>query len=381
MAIIAASPSYSMPMSVSTAPRVDWRFATICAALLAVLFATQAWFNAPDNAPITYEFALTRAVIAWGGWLLLAPLIFRAGQTNPLGTDSRLSWIWRHFWLATGFALVHSLLQTVVRDLIGMPPPGDFLDGFFAILFTNFANDVFRYTLISIAYQAFAYHALVRQRDREAARLELDLAEAKLAALEGRLRPHFLFNTLNAIAALVRDDPSAAEKMIGQLSDLLRASLKADPLREVTLHDELALAEQYLAIEQTRFQDRLDATIDATEAAQRALVPHLILQPIIENAVRHGIAPRETGGRVWVRAEQQGAKLVITIEDDGVGLGNAPRSLAGGGVGLGSVRSRLIHLYGIAQRLDVITRTPTGTTVRIEIPYHAVGEPAVELHV
>jgi len=164
--------------------------------------------------------------------------------------------------------------------------------------------------------------------------------------------------------------------MIGQLSDLLRASLKADPLREVALSDELKLVEQYLAIQQTRFQDRLRATLSASDAAQRAYLPYLILQPLVENAVRHGISPRESGGQLWLDANQVDDRLVITIEDDGVGMGNAPPELAGSGVGLGGVKSRLQHLYGPDHRLDVEARRPSGTRVRIEIPYHAAPEAA-----
>lgn len=353
------------------APRVDWRFATLCAILLAVLFATQAWINAPDNAPITYSWALLRATAAWGAWLTLVPLIIRAGRTNPLGADSRLRWVWRHFWLATVFAAAHSILTAIFRAILGIPAAEDLIEAIVVIMVNNFAGDVLRYSLISVAYQAWAYHRVVRERDSQAARLKIDLAEAKLATLEGRLRPHFLFNTLNAIAALIREDPNAAEAMVGQLSDLLRASIKADPMREVTLDDELVLVDQYLSIEHTRFHDRLDATIHATAAARSAFVPHLILQPLVENAVRHGIAPRESGGRMWVNADQIGDRLVITVEDDGVGLGNAPLSQAGNGVGLGSVRARLEHLYGRDQKLDVEARRPAGTKVRIELPYRS----------
>jgi two-component system, LytTR family, sensor kinase len=372
----------SHPHAVTTydAPRVDWRFATLCAILLGLLFATQAWINAPDGTPITYSFALIRATAAWGAWLALVPLIVRAGRTNPLGADSRARWVLRHIWLATAFAAAHSLLMVIFRAMLGIPVGGGLIAAFLMVLFTNFAGDVLRYSLISVAYQAWAYHRAVRERDAQAARLKVDLAEAKLATLEGRLRPHFLFNTLNAVAALIREDPSAAEVMVGQLSDLLRASLKADPMRQVTLDDELVLVEQYLSIEHARFQDRLEATIRATPAARSAFVPHLILQPLVENAVRHGIAPRETGGRMWVHADQIGDRLIITIEDDGVGLGNSPSAQAGSGVGLGGVRARLEHLYGREQKLDVETRRPSGTTVRIELPYRSAEVLVVEQH-
>ena len=130
------------------------------------------------------------------------------------------------------------------------------------------------------------------------------LAQAKLAHVEACLRPHFLFNTLNAITALVREDPRLAEKSIGDLSDLLRASLAADESREVRFDDEIAFTRKYLDLERVRFQDRLQVRIDASDEARRAMVPHLLLQPLVENAVRHGIAPLEAGGTVAVRADR-----------------------------------------------------------------------------
>jgi LytS/YehU family sensor histidine kinase len=369
-----------MPMT-DAAPRVDWRFATICAVLLGFLFGTQVWLNSLSPIrPVTWTLAVERSLIAWTGWLILAPLIFRAGQSNPLGTDSRFRWIRKHLFLAVGFAAAHSVLQTLIREMLAIPAGENVAEAFINIFFSNVAGDILRYSLISLSYQAYAYHWQVRQRDREAARLELDLSEAKLATLEGRLRPHFLFNTLNAIAALIREDPSAAERMVGQLSDLLRASLKADPTREVTLADELQLVEQYLAIEQARFQDRLSSSLDASTAARVASVPHLILQPLVENAVRHGIAPRERGGAIRVSADQEGDRLVIIVEDDGVGMGNAPPGLAGSGLGLGGVRSRLTHLYGTAQRVDISAVEPSGTRIRLEIPYRAIWQRASEVH-
>src|SRR6476661_6439971 len=147
------------------APRVDWRFATLCTILLAVLFATQAWINAPDNAPLAYSFTLLRATAAWGAWLTLVPLIIRAGRTNPLGADSRLRWVWRHLWLATVFAAAHSVLTATYRAILGIPAADNLVEAIVTILVVNFSNDLLRYSLISVAYQAWAYHRLVRERD------------------------------------------------------------------------------------------------------------------------------------------------------------------------------------------------------------------------
>jgi sensor histidine kinase YesM len=356
------------------APRVDWRFAALCAAILDVLFTLQLWMS-QSNLP--FGIALARQTVTWVVWLGLAPFVIASARRHPfVDSASRGRWLARQIVVGGGYSIVHSVIAASLRIWLGVAYADNIIEAIITSLVLGLGANYLRYALIAVSYQALVYHRTVRERDAQAARLRVDLAEAKLATLEGRLRPHFLFNTLNAIAALLREDPAAAEQMIGQLSDLLRASLKADPLREVTLAEELKLVEQYLAIQRARFQDRLRANLYASEAARRAYLPYLILQPLVENAVRHGIAPRESGGQVWVDANQVDDRLVITIEDDGVGIGNAPPELAGGGVGLGGVRSRLEHLYGSDQRLEVEARRPTGTRVRIEIPYHAAAEAA-----
>jgi LytS/YehU family sensor histidine kinase len=123
-----------------------------------------------------------------------------------------------------------------------------------------------------------------------------------------------------------------------------------------------------------RFEDRLTVSLQATDAARRAYVPQLILQPLVENAVRHGIGPRESGGTVWIHADQPNGRLRISVEDDGVGMGNAPPAYAGNGLGLGGVKSRLAHLYGVNQRVEVAPRTPAGTRVTIDIPYRTESD-------
>jgi two-component system LytT family sensor kinase len=351
----------------STPRRVDWRFAALVAAILAVLFGIQQWINVDS---LSFGVALARQTVVWGVWLGLSPFIFWYARKHPFGgEESGRAWLVRQAFAGGVFAIAHSVIASVIRFTIGIAVASTLADAIVTSLASNIGANYLRYSAIALAYQAVAYHQTVRERDAQAARMRVDLAEAKLATLEGRLRPHFLFNTLNSIAALIREDPGAAEAMVGQLSDLLRASLNADPLREVTLADELALVEQYLAIQRARFQDRLGSSIHATQAARSALVPHLILQPLVENAVRHGIAPREAGGNVWVFADQIGDRLVVTVEDDGVGIGNAPLEAAGHGVGLGGTRSRLEHLYGTDLAIDVSARRPAGTQVRIEIPY------------
>ena len=355
-------------MQMQDAPRVNWRLATTILAILILLFGIQTWAQA--NGP-SFAVALGRQSVVWLVWLALVPFVVAMARRYPFVGAPRKRWLFRQFLLASVFAAVHSFAVAAIRHLLGIALIDSVLDGTINLIVAQPGRNYLTYAFIAVSYQAVAYHRAVRERDLRATRLELDLAESKLANLEGRLRPHFLFNTLNSIAALIREDPAAAEAMVGQLSNLLRASLRTDPKREVRLDEELRLVEQYLAIQSVRFQDRLSVSIDADEEARSGQVPHLILQPLVENAVRHGIAPRESGGTIWVYAERAGDRLRMIVEDDGVGIGNGSAALAGSGLGLESVRSRLSHLYGTEQQVDVSARRPSGTRVAIDIPFRA----------
>ena len=355
----------------SAPPKVDWRFAVTGTVLLTLLFAVQQWLaNMGSNVEISLPTALQRQTVIWFVWLGLLPAMIAAARRNPILGAPRKRWLLRQFGLAMMFSAAHSLLVSLIRHMLGIAIVDTVLEGAVNLFLSRPGQNFLTYVFISIAYQGTAYHKAIRERDLRAVRLEVDLAEAKLASLESRLRPHFLFNTLNTIAALIRDDPAGAEAMIGQLSDLLRASLRADPGAEIQLAEELHLVEQYLAIQRVRFNDRLEVGLRATDEARMALVPQLILQPVVENAVRHGIAPRESGGSVWVSAERPDGRLRLIVEDDGVGMSNGPSANAGAGIGLGGLRSRLAHLYGTDHRLEVAPRLPSGTRVTIEIPYH-----------
>jgi len=201
-------------------------------------------------------------------------------------------------------------------------------------------------------------------QDRE--ELQDRLEDARLRALRLQLQPHFLFNTLNTITALVHHDPGSAERMVTGLSELLRASLRQDADHEVRLDQELELARHFLAIQQVRFADRLQVRFDIDPAANAGLVPSLLLQPLVENAVLHGIAPRAAAGCVAVSARRNGNRLAITVSDDGVGVSPGDRP---DGVGLGNTRARLATLYGSRHRFEAGPGARGGFTVSIEIPF------------
>ena len=214
-----------------------------------------------------------------------------------------------------------------------------------------------------------------RRRERDAARLEMQLTEARLGALKMQLHPHFLFNTLNTITVLARDHDSAAVvRMMTLLSDLLRDVLRVDHAQLVPLEQELAFARRYLQIELVRFADRLRVSERVDDAVLGALVPVFVLQPLIENALRHGIAPRGAGGTVTIGARVEGEVLELWVEDDGVGLPPGWGGAADHGIGLANSAARLAALYGSAGALDVEPGAGGGTRASLRMPHRVQPE-------
>ena len=227
----------------------------------------------------------------------------------------------------------------------------------------------------AVATYATAWHerlaiSYFRQaRDRE--QLEARLERAQLQTLKLQLQPHFLFNTLNTITALIGVDPRVAERMVSGLSELLRLSLRNAGEQEVPLSRELELLEHYVDIQQIRFRDRLTVTLEVAPDAMHALVPNFILQPLVENAIRHGIGPRAAPGHVDVRAYRENGSLHLRVADNGVGERVRPRESTGEGIGLGNTKARLEHLYGSAHAFSARGGSTGGFVVDIVIPFRA----------
>jgi hypothetical protein len=225
------------------------------------------------------------------------------------------------------------------------------------------------YLIVVVAAQALAFYRRAQEREQHAIALAAGLTRAKLDALRLQLQPHFLFNTLNAISTLVHRDANAADELIGDLSDLLRVSLQTSD-HEVTLRQELELLDRYLAIEKTRLGSRLKVETRMDDDAGPALVPTFVLQPIVENSIRHGIEPRLAPGTIRIRAERHQRQLILTVEDNGVGrtaqsAGVEPRR----GIGLANTEERLKALHGDAAQLMVTTPENGGFSVRIVLPF------------
>lgn len=230
-------------------------------------------------------------------------------------------------------------------------------------------------TVVGVTH-SFRFHNRLKERESRAWMLESRLAQARLQTLKAQLQPHFLFNSLNAVTALLHRDPKQAEATLVALSDLLRLALRRSEAPTGSLEEELEFVRLYLAIQRTRFGERLWTEEDIDPATRDRTVPALVLQPLVENALRHGLEPSEEPGGVRVSARREGDRLVLVVEDDGVGLRNADESNRnpGTGVGLANLRERLLASYGPNQRLELKARSPRGVVARVEIPW----EPQVE---
>jgi LytS/YehU family sensor histidine kinase len=228
---------------------------------------------------------------------------------------------------------------------------------------------------------ARAYSLRLRSRREHSIHLTMELAEARLDALRRQLDPHFLFNTLNAVSSLVERDPGGVRRMIARLGDLLRHSFEGGREAEVRLRQELVLLGLYVDIMHVRFQGRLGVTVRVDDVVLDALVPSLILQPLVENAIRHGVERRTEGGSIVVEGVREGDTLVLRVLDDGEtsgSMGVVPES-AGAGVGLRNTKARLEHLYGDAQRFSLTGRDGLGAVAEVRLPFHTGSTAASEV--
>ncbi|HNR22903.1 MAG TPA: histidine kinase [Steroidobacteraceae bacterium] len=223
----------------------------------------------------------------------------------------------------------------------------------------------------AILAAGFARHNFRRYRARreETMRLQAQLADARLAMLRSQLDPHFLFNTLHAISALVERDPRGVRRMIARLSDLLRSTLEGAGEQEVPLREELRFLDGYLDIMRTRFQGRLAIDMQVEPGLEDALVPHLVLQPLVENAIRHGTAKSDADGRIEIAARRDGAAIVLSVEDNGPGAPATATQIVEG-IGLRNTRERLAQLYGAAQHLALEPRHGGGMRAEVRLPFH-----------
>ncbi len=235
--------------------------------------------------------------------------------------------------------------------------------------FDNIDKMAMVYWAIVFFDHSYVYYERFREKELKSVQLEGQLAQAQLSALKMQLHPHFLFNTLNAISSLMHSDVEAADRMLTRLSDLLRLTLDSAGQQMITLKEEVEFLRRYVEIEQIRFQDRLTVSIEIAPDTLDAVVPTLILQPLVENAVRHGIAPRASAGRIEVSSRKENGSLVLRVQDDGVGFNGNGTQPFKEGLGLSNTRSRLEKLYGGSYRFAIENGPVRGVIVDIRFPF------------
>ena len=334
-------------------------------------FAAFYFVSTFTDKPTSFWLLLALNLTYWYSWACLTPAVLWLTTRMPFDRQTWKRAVPVHIVGVVVFTLIHVVLA-VASAMATYWAIGESLDSWQTeaqrMLILNFDWEMMTYWTIVGLGHALRYQQEVRHRELASAQLETRLIEAQLQALQRQLQPHFLFNTLNTISALMHRDVEAADAMIARLSDLLRMSLQQVGVQQVALKDELDFLSKYLEIEQTRFRDRLTVVFDIQPDTLDALVPNLLLQPLVENAIKHGINPRPTPGQITVRARRAGAMLELAVQDNGVGLSAARLTDFNRGVGLSNTRSRLDRLYGSLHRFEFRQPAEGGLLVLIAIP-------------
>jgi two-component system LytT family sensor kinase len=325
-------------------------------------------FAPPDpdqSAPSWTRLLLFSVGTAWI-WAALTPPVLRLTQNATLAPGTRLRSAVVYVLAGIGFFLASGVLEWMLGLATGMVAPGQFWS---TLLFECLATRVLAYlAIVTLGRTAYLY----RTRQLHASELETRLARTHLQVLKMQLQPHFLFNTLNAVAELVHTEPDAADLMITRLGRLLRLSLDNAGHQVVPLRQEIDFLRVYLEIEQVRFQDRLQIVWDVAPETLDAAVPTLLWQPVLENAIRHGVTPLPGRGRIVIASRVSGGDLVLEIRDNGTGLpaGAAPRE----GVGLRNIRERVFQLYGSRAVFTLAPALGGGTVATLRLPFtHCEG--------
>ncbi len=343
----------------------------VISAVAATAFYLNAYMTAHERA-ITWAIAIFMQSAHWMLWAAFYPAFFFVIRRFPLERSRR----WRSlatYLLATPvliFTHATLYLALVSRVYPFMKVEEDPLSSWASFVWALFTLDlayrVLGYSfLLSFSY-ALDYHERYKAKASQ-------LAQAQLDALKMQLQPHFLFNTLNAISALLHKDPEAADRMIARLGDFLRMTLENDGGHEVPLSQEMMFLKCYLSIEEVRFGDRLRTRFDVAPEALAALVPNLILQPIVENSIRHGVGRIVGEGQIEIAAAREADRLRLRVKDNGPGVTPADGELRSGGLGLENTRGRLRQLYGNRYRLELGGDPGGGCAVTIEIPFRTVA--------
>ncbi len=343
-------------------------FVFIAGTVIGFYFAMQAFWNPAVGPPLRWNQAIGINLTYYYLWALATPLVvvmarrfrFESGRWS-------ISFI-AHALASVGLTAIQIVVGEGILTLFRLREMGPFWSGVRYSFVVNFQSSLPTYWMILFAYFAFDYYVKYRDRELRGAQLAAELSRAQLQALRMQLKPHFLFNTLNSISSLMYSDVEAADTMLARLSDFLRLTLDRELDQEVTLSDELEFIRRYLEIEKIRFEDRLTVSVDVPPDVGEARMPALALQPLIENAIHHGIASRPEGGSIVIAARREAGVLRISVSDDGVGCGEADHPHER--IGLANTRARLERLYGTSQSFTFAGSPAGGFVVEMVIPFH-----------
>jgi len=322
-------------------------------AIYGVYNATESCAARAISGPVIYSSIYKFASLDALAWLLLTPLVLiPAPRKWPL-------WGRVLFYIAAGvpISVLHIWVLAKMLPWMGYKAPRN-RTLFQSLLPLGMETDNFLYWVIVGVREAASWYRKARER-------ELSLTQARLEVLRGQLQPHFLFNTLNTISSLMYKDVPAADRVLNRLAEFLRLALETAKSQEVCLETELEYTDRYLDIERVRFMDRLRVEREIDAEARGALVPTLILQPLVENALRHGVGTRAGGGTMWIRASRRDGMLAVEVEDEGW-----PPQEIREGLGLSNARARLATLYGERQKLWIDRGASGGFRVSLELPFH-----------
>jgi two-component system LytT family sensor kinase len=342
-------------------------------------FGTRSYFYSLTNGtPAGFWELVLNYMTDFYAWGVFSPLIFKLVKRVHIERGNIFWGLAFHTFVGLLFVIAVTAITIPILWYLGFANPATHptLDSYFNKMIVNpfyLHQGLIAYWGTVVVAHAYEYNRQVRIGRTRASELSAQLAQAQLAALKMQIHPHFLFNTLNSIAALLHEDIEMADRMITRLSDFLRITLQSSTESVVTLGEEVVFLQAYLDIERVRFRDRLIVELTIAPDVLDAQVPNLILQPLVENAVRHGISKQIAIGRLQIDARRQDERLLIRIDDNGPGKsngnGNLKRRTNGGGVGLANTRARLKQFYGDFEFNIVDRKDRDGTTVILDVPY------------
>ena len=338
--------------------------------VIGLSFAGQFYISsAKAGLNVSWKQAITWALGDWYTFALLSIPVLVLARRFRLESGRWQANAALHFLGSIIFSLLYMILRAWVGQIQSgwFGQPVSFREALQPLLYKTWHFNILIYWVIVAVASAIENYRRLRQRELQAAELERNLVQAQLHALQMQLNPHFLFNTLHAISALMHKDVEAADKMLIRLSELLRHTLESMKTPEVTLAEEMAFLTRYLEIEQTRFGPRLQIEMLMAPDTLDAMVPNLILQPIVENAIRHGIEKQAGHGKVTLSSERKDGDLILKVLD--TGKATETTSTGREGIGLKNTRTRLETLYPHSHHLEFLPSTPTGTVVQITIPF------------